>query len=254
MEIFKLPWEEVEPKLLANWGSQDGKFQAEHVAIVGPTGSGKSYFMTYLLKQRATLRGSHVVVVATKPTDNTLLKMGWPVINKWPPNYNQSQVIFWPKAGSLKESLQNQRTQILDMLDELWHKDSNIIVAFDEIAYIEDELKLSTPIKRYWREARALGISVVATTQRPVNVGRTMWSESSWTFAFKPKDEDDAKRVGQELGSGKIFIPLLMKLQRNEFIIKQRDEDDIVITKLNSPSKTTSSVEDPTTKPQNPAK
>jgi hypothetical protein len=234
-------WNELGPEFLKTWGNANGKFMPEHLAILGPTGSGKSFFMTQVLQQRATLRGSHVVILATKPADGTLTKLGWPIINKWPPKYDQSQVIFWPKAGNLNESLDKQREAVLGMLNELWHANSNIILSFDEIAYIEEDLKLKTQITRYWREARALGITIVATTQRPRFVSRYMWSESSWTVAFRPKDEEDAEQVATVLGNRKYFKPVLMEqLQKNEFIILNRDERQAYISKI-IPVKTTSS-------------
>ena len=254
MEIERVSWNEIGPEFLKRWGMPKGKFEAEHLAILGPTGSGKSFFMTHVLKERARLRGSHIVIIATKPADKTMTNLGWPISQKWPPNYDQPQVIFWPKAGSIKQSLERQRLAILDMLDELWKPNANIIVSFDEISYIEDELKLSTQIRRYWRESRALGISLVATTQRPFRVGRTMWSEASWKVAFRPTDEEDGKRVAQVLGSQKLYFETLMNdLQRNEFIIIHRDSRQAYISKIPN-LKSTSSGSTPGTKPSNTPK
>lgn len=241
MKIDRVSWNELGPEFLNTWGMPKGKFMPEHLAILGPTGSGKSFFMTNILKERAERRGSHVVILATKPADGTLTKMGWPIINKWPPKYDQSQVIYWPKAGKLNASLDGQKESVLDMMDELWHENSNIIVAFDEIAYVEDELKLKTQITRYWREARSLGITIVATTQRPRYVSRYMWSESSWTVAFKPKDEEDAEQVATVLGNRRFYKSFLMdELEPQEFVIINRDSRQAYISKI-TPFKSTSS-------------
>lgn len=241
LSVEKVSWNELGPEFLKTWGNAGGKFMPEHLAILGPTGSGKSFFMTEILKQRASLRGSHVCILATKPADGTLAKLGWPIINKWPPKYDQSQVIYWPKAGNLNESIDKQRESVLHMMNSLWHENSNIILAFDEIAYIEEDLKLKQQITRYWREARALGITIVAATQRPRFVSRYMWSESSWTVAFRPKDEEDAEQVATVLGNRKYFKPILMsELEKNEFLIINRDEREAYISKINR-TKTTSS-------------
>ena len=241
MEIERVNWDEFGPELIRTWGMPKGKFTPEHMAILGPTGSGKSFFMTEVLKMRSTMKGSHTVILATKPADKTLTDMKWPIINKWPPKYDQSQVIFWPKAGKLNESLDAQRQSTLDMLNELWHKDSNTVLSFDEIAYVEDDLKLKQQMTRYWREARALGITICATTQRPRFVSRYMWSESSWTVAFRPKDEEDAEQVATVLGNRRYFKDLLMsELKKNEFLIINRDERTAYLTKINKKISTSS--------------
>lgn len=233
-EIVRVDWDEIGPEFLRSWGRPRGKFQPEHVAILGPTGSGKSYFMTHMLNDRANMRGSHVVIVATKPADKTMKQLGWQITQKWPVNYDQTKVIYWPKAGSIRDSIEKQRLAILDLLDELWKPDANIIVAFDEISYVEEDLKLAQPIRRYWREARALGITVVATTQRPFRVNRTMWSEATWRVAFRPSDEDDAKRVAEVLGSKtEFFEPLMNDLNENEFMLVNRGSKTAYISKMN---------------------
>ena len=233
-EIVRVDWKEIGPQFLKEWGRPNGKFQPEHVAILGPTGSGKSFLMTHMLNDRANMKGSHTVIVATKPADKTMTKLGWHISQKWPVNYDQTKVIFWPKAGSIRESIEKQRMEILDFLDKNWKPDANIVIAFDEISYIEEDLKLAQPIRRYWREARALGITVVATTQRPFRVNRTMWSEATWRFAFRPSDEDDAKRVAEVLGSRRDYMDTLMnELQDNEFLLIKRGAKVGYITKVN---------------------
>lgn len=242
LNIERVSWDELGPEFIANWGMPDGKFMPEHLALLGPTGSGKSFFMTHVLKERATARESHIVILATKPADGTLTKMNWPIINKWPPKYDQPQVIYWPKAPGLdKENLLKQREGITKMLNELWRPNANIVLAFDEISYVEDDLQIKTPIVRYWREARALGITMVAGTQRPRFVSRYMWSESTYTIAFRPKDEEDALQVGTVLGNRRFFKDFLMdELEKNEFIIRHRDSRDIFISKIEGTSSTSS--------------
>lgn len=257
MEIERVNWDEFGPELVRTWGMSKGKFTPEHMAIVGPTGSGKSFFAVEMLKMRASMKGSHTVILATKPADKTMTDTKWPIINKWPPKYDQSQVIFWPKSPKLNEPLTEQRNSTLEMMNELWHKDSNTVLSFDEIAYVEEELGLKKQVTRYWREARALGITIVATTQRPRFVSRYMWSESSWTVAFRPKDEEDAEQVATVLGNRRYFKDLLMsELNKNEFLIINRDERTAYITKINKKI-STSSKTDPSennAKPNNSGK
>lgn len=232
-QVERVPWSQIEEEFIAAWGTPNGKLEPEHLSIVGPTGSGKSMFQSYVLKKRAELRGSYVVIIATKPADGTLKKMGWPIVNKWPPPWGKhEQVIYWPKIGKPTEGYKPMQVGIAQMLNDLWVPESNRIVAFDEIAFVEKELRLEPIINRYWREARALGITIVAGTQRPRNVSRYMWSEPSWAVAFRPDDEDEARRVAEFLGSRRVYLPVLMGLNRHEFLLVRRREREALISKL----------------------
>lgn len=233
----RVPWAELQPEFLRSWGRPRGKAQPEHVSIYGPTGSGKSYLEKTLLMARANARGSHVVVIATKPADETLRGTGWPIVKSWPPGYGKDQVIFWARARGLERGgLAEQRRQVAGLLDQLWTPDANRIVAFDELAYLEQDLQLKQQITRFYREGRALGLTLVATTQRPSGVSRYMHSEASWTFAFGPKDEDDRDRVAQVLGR-KGFRDVLDDLDRSrrEFLMIREVTREVYITHIPAP-------------------
>lgn len=229
-----IPWSELEPEFLEQWGRPNGRIEAEHIAVVGPTRSGKSYFTCYVVKKRAELRGSHVMVIATKPADKTIKDLGWPIIRKWPPEYGKHErFVLWPQAPrNAREARMVQAQTIYEALDAIWTEGSNTIVSFDEIAYVEQELGLKVLIERYYREGSALGISVLATTQRPRNVTRYMWSESAWIVAFRPDDEDEAKRVAEIIGGRKQYTESLMSLRRHQFILINRREHQAYISKL----------------------
>jgi hypothetical protein len=216
-------WADLEPEFLARWGIKaDGKVEPEHLEILGPTGSGKTHFQNHILKRRVATRKSHVVLVATKPVDRTLKMLGWPTIKKWPPGYNQRQVIYAAKATGLSaQGRADQREKVSALLDALWVPDSNRVLVVDEIAYLQHELGLGTHLTTLYREGRSLGLTMVANTQRPQGITRFMHSESAWKVAFQPKDQDDADRVAQVLGDKKYYRQILMDLDRDnhEFII-----------------------------------
>jgi len=180
------------------------------------------------------MRGSHAVIIATKPADTTLRKMQWPIIRKYPPEWKDREAyILWPQSTrNAAESLYLQRQTIGQCLTDIWVEGSNTIVVFDEIAYVEQELGLKVLINRYWREARSLGITVVATTQRPRNVTRYMWSEPTWIVAFRPDDEDEAKRVAEIIGGRRLYTEALLSLEEFEFIIIKRRSKEAYISKL----------------------
>lgn len=233
--VDRIPWRELEPEILDQWGWPSGRWQPEHMAVLGPTGSGKSHFASYLLDQRVKRSGAHAIIVATKPADSTVYRMvkkGWTLRRTWPPEYGQNQVIFWPTSGKPSDGTARQRRAIFTMLDELWKPDANVIVQFDEIAYIESELRLQPLITKYWRESRALGITMMAMTQRPRFVSRYMLSEPAWSVAFGSSDEDDAGRVAEVIGGRKHYKPVLMNLEPREFLIVRRRTREAYISRL----------------------
>lgn len=254
----RVSWDELGPDFFLTWGFPHGKWMPEHLAMYGPTGAGKSYFEKTILMERARLRGSHIVLIATKPADRTISSMGWPVVTKWPPSKGWSdrrkteQVIFWAKGGLRKSEQERQKVMIEDLLDKLWVPNSNIIVVFDEVAYVEQELGLSTHVQTYFREGRTLGITVVASTQRPANVTRFMHSESTWSVFFSPKDEDDAERMAQVAGNKQYYVRVLRELRRDqyEFLLVHNLTNEAYITSITTASvgKVAGVAKEPTTR------
>lgn len=230
-----ISWRELGPAFVGEWGWPEGKWSAEHLAILGPTGSGKSLFMMTAIDERCRASGAHAVVLATKPADGTMMsftRKGWKLRRKWPPEYGETRVIYWPPGASITAGNAKQRQAVYEFLVSIWKPDANIIMAFDEIAYVEIDLKLRRIVEQYWREARTLGCTICATTQRPRNVSRQMHSAPSWSVAFRPDDEDDAKRVAEIMGSRREFTPVLMGLERYSFLMVHRRTRQAYISRI----------------------
>jgi hypothetical protein len=192
------------------------------VSVYGPSGSGKTYLITYLLTMRARLRGTHAVVVATKKADKTLTEAGWPIIDDWPPDYGQNQVIWWARGGLSNEQKAEQRAKMQHIMATLWQPEANKLIAWDELPYVCGDLGLDRPVATFYREGRANGIGNLAAMQRPAGVTRYVHSEAGWTFSFKPKDQDDRDRVAEVFGNRKYYRDVLEGLDREayEFVVK----------------------------------
>lgn len=237
-DVQRVPWVDLAPDFMRNWGRPGGRFEPEHLTVYGKSGGGKTYFVAQVLKLRAEVRGSHVVVVATKKSDSTLSGWGWPVINTWPPGYGEDQVIYWARAkGISAEHRVPQRAKVKALMDQLWVKGSNIIVYWDELTFVEKDLRLGTELATYYREGRSNGITNVASMQRPSGVTRLAHSEAGWTVCFPPKDQDDRKRVAEVLGDRARFMLVLNDLNRNkhEFLIRHDRSGESYISHLPAP-------------------
>lgn len=205
--------------------------------MYGPSGSGKTFFVTTILTERANLRGSHAVVIATKRADRTLTSAGWPVIDRWPPDYGENQVIYWTRGGLSDEQTAEQRERVARLADTLWVPDSNIMVGWDELPYVCGDLRLNRLVGTYYREGRGNGITNVAALQRPSDgVNRNVHSNTHWTVAFQPADEDDGKRVAELYGNRRYYLGVLMELDRehHEFLIKHHATGQVYRSSLPS--------------------
>lgn len=237
----------VGPEFITSWGYPDGKFWPEHVEILGPTGSGKTYFDATILSERIRARGSRCVFVATKPADETILSMGWPIGETWQEVEKNPQLIYWPRTRKIgDEREQYLHDKLADLLTRLWRPGSNTIIAFDEIATVEDLGKgpngkgtdLRKLIRMYWREARSMGITIIGMKQRPQGTARDMHSETTWVAAFSPKDEDDAKRYAEVLGGRRRWLGVLMHgidRDKHEFVLSNSRTRMAVITWIDVP-------------------
>jgi hypothetical protein len=226
----RVPWSILGPEFISVWGRPGGKVQPEHMEITGQTGSGKSYAEATLLQQRAQYRGSSEILIATKEDDDTIPLLGWPIVDNWKDLQRYRQAIFWPQTdlqGDERERFHEEA--IYELLTRMWHKDANTVIAFDEIGYVESlpgprgrGKRLQKLIRQYWREARTLGITLIAMKQRPVGVVRDQHSESRWKIVFPPADRGDLERFAELLGAPRDWAPVLDDLdqEEHEFVLR----------------------------------
>lgn len=235
-QIERAPWSALGPDFVRIWGYADPSDpQPEDVEIVGMKGSGKTHFMLTIIQERAIVRDTAEVLIVTKQHDDIFGRLDWPVVHdaREARNFRKHrQVIFWPRTSKLgAERRAYQEAQVREFLERSWVRIGRdrgghtlqSVIAMDEVAYIES---LSPEVRElvgmYWREARSMGINLVAMKQRPQGVQRDMHSETPWTVAFVPKDEADKERFAELFGPRKIWMPVFdqMDPDRHEFLIR----------------------------------
>jgi hypothetical protein len=229
--VERHPWSELAQEFAETWGRADqGDPQPEHVEVIGINGSGKTLWVCKAVQERMIVRRTPVVFLQSKPADDTVMRLGWPVIT----DGNVQKVrrerwsIFWPQTNATGRARKlYQADKFRDLLNALWRPQSNIIVVYDDFGYIQelvtsDGEPLAPIVQMYLREGRSSGITNVMVKQRPQGARREMHSETQWTVAFAPKDEDDEERFAQLFGNRKQYQPVFatMDAEKHEFLIK----------------------------------
>jgi hypothetical protein len=176
------------------------------------------------------VRHTPTVILQSKPDDKTVIKLGWPIIVNGDVRKVQQErwSVFWPQTNAIgRDRKYYQADHFRNLLNSLWHKDANIIVVYDDFGYIEglttsDGEPLAPIVQMYLREGRSCGITNVLVKQRPQGSRREMHSETQWTVAFAPKDEDDSERFAQIFGDRKYYKEVFrtMDSDKREFLIK----------------------------------
>lgn len=239
--VERVPWSVLGPEFIAAWGRPRGVNQPEHLEILGPTGSGKSFFLVQILLERVRRRATSVVFIATKQADPTVRAMGWPIVSDWRGVNKYDQVVYWPrsrKLGAARKAYQVAKIQ--DLLDRLWVPESNTLVVFDEVAYVESLSRdLRETVQTYEREGRSHGIGLVLGKQRVQGVQRDMHSETDWKIAFKMNDGNDNERLAELFGPKKEWLPVIESLDRenHEFLIQHKLTGTAYISWVDQPVK-----------------
>jgi nucleoside-triphosphatase THEP1 len=235
----RVPWSELGPDFIGIWGRADeSNPQPEHLEIVGPTGSGKTHLMLTMLQDRYRARKTGAILVVTKADDAVFGKLGWPVVSK-ADEIRDTNVVFWPrtkKTGTERRAFHDRA--VSSLLNRLWQPGANTIVAFDEVGYIESlSGEMRALVQMYWREARSVGITVVAMKQRPQGALRDMHSETYWTAAFAPKDRSDAERFAELFGHRRDWLPVFDSLDPDlhEFILRHSRSREAYISWVDTP-------------------
>ena len=230
------------PDVLAYFAAEHK--QGEHVSFEGPTGSGKTTLALELLiargeRRAADRRPTRVAILETKRRDrslNALQGLGWKRITRvdeWPPPYGEEHAIVWPAAGRASAKKNPQKPLFVEVLDEV-EESGNQILYLDEVADFTDSERdggfgLGGTLSIYWRRSRSNGVSLFASTQRPVAVPRLMWDSSSWMFLFRPEDLDDLKRIAEISGHRELVLDVVPQLEQHEFLMIRRRPVRLVI-------------------------
>lgn len=230
-EIEVASWRQVAPDFIEAWG------QGQHLVLLGKTGRGKTTFAVDALNRRHDQRDASVISFVTKKRDETssvLLEQGWTKLVDWPPTYAQrkrGRMIFWPPYTKASSYPGDVRSTFREALDEIMDE-GNWTLYLDEASYMVESLKLRTSLDEFFTQSRSNGITLVAGSQRPVWVSRSMVSQHAWVCAFRIGDMEDARRAGEVMGDRDRYTPVLTSLGPHQFLLVDTIGDNAVISEV----------------------
>ena len=210
-EYDPVPWPKLFAQIKREWK------QGEHIAIIGPTGVGKTTLISRIIDAR-----KYVVVFVTKVHDNTIRNdfKGFERIEQWPPKAYQNKVLLWPdvKGKTIRETLVHQRRIFQDAMDRIF-VDKGWTCVFDEQLYICEDLKLEPENKMFQHQGRSSNLSCINSTQRPSGVPLVTYSGSTHYFIWNNQIYTDLKRLSEIGGiNPRMLEQHLSTLTKYEFL------------------------------------
>ena len=185
----------------------------EHLFLCGVTGCGKTTLVRYLLSRlRISDANTSIIIVDPKfewtgiKPDRTIKKLR--DLSRVKPDRDRTLLV---QLGP-EESEQEHYDQLAKWIFERGRKakGSRQRVYFDELNLVMQG-SAPTPRMRYllalYRQGRALGIGVMAGSQRPSGVPRVAQSESRQRYKFRLSMRDDQARMAEYMGPAVLEPP-----------------------------------------------
>jgi hypothetical protein len=146
--------------------------------------------------RRLLPRRKYVTVLATKPADPSLSSLtadGFTTLRAWPPGYGVHRILLWPHIDK-RELKMAQREQFVYALNSMYEQGGWCIYS-DETFYLTRSLGLATIFQDLWTQGRSIGLSLVASMQRPSHVPLLAYTEATHLFFFRFTDLRDIKKI-----------------------------------------------------------
>lgn len=197
--------------------------QGQHLAMVGPTDSGKTTLALRLLPLQP-----YVTAFATKPADDTmdlLAGTGYKIFKRWPQSWPWNSVkryprrIIWPPINSMDKATQDRQKERFTEAMGAIYGEGGWCLYLDELYTISEQLGMKSEVKFFLTQARSLKISLAVGTQRPFWVPLEVYDQSQHLFFFRDNDERNLSRIGGiSWRSADLIRKIIANLDPHEFL------------------------------------
>jgi energy-coupling factor transporter ATP-binding protein EcfA2 len=178
--------------------------QGQHVAIVGPTGCGKTTVAVGITSLR-----KWVIALDPKGGDKTLKKSGYTPVADWPlpkPIRNDiadgksARLVMGFKPRTMPE-IDKLKALLRDTMEGIWI-DGGWTVQADEAQILADRkmMNLGSHMEKMLVAARDKNISMVSLFQAPAWVPTATTRQATFIFIFPTRDVDVIKSLAAKIG------------------------------------------------------
>jgi len=210
--------------------------QGEHLTTIGPTGSGKTVLNRALLAQ-----WRYVVILGVKNRDPELYgpfqAQGYELVRHFNPDVpvgaEQQRLLFVPQtsehgAAGRKKKATAFRTALNDIYDA-----GDWTVYADDVQYLADQLRLGTELEELWMLGRSEGVTLVASSQEPVDIPVMAYGMATHLFLYGNPDLRRAQRMAELTGMNReIAVETILALPEHEFLYINRKTRRMVRSKV----------------------
>lgn len=211
----------------------------EHIALVAPTGEGKTTFMGGIARTRRFVLGLDI-----KGGDKTLSSLGWPRISDWPlPRELEQQKqegkitrLLVGGTGRDAASRVHRRALLRRVLEAVMEEGGWTVLCPDLKALSHPKFGGAVDqIEELLILARDAGVSVVTDWQRPAGVPREAGDQARFLGVAYTRDEDVVRRLAEMMGRSAAemrgAISALGDLPYGWLVVSRRPRDPIILTR-----------------------
>jgi energy-coupling factor transporter ATP-binding protein EcfA2 len=230
-QVIAVPWETFEEWFKAAWEP------GEHIALIGPTGEGKSTFAVGILKNR-----KYVLALDPKGEDETLAASGFQRITSWPISNKMRDSIAEGKpcrlicGGSVRSDEDEQR--LIKLMHEVLagvRGEGRWTLYADEFQLLADRRMygLDKAVEKLLIAARSKGTSVVTSFQAAAWVPKAATRQATFCVLWPTRDRQMIKAVAEAMGrtSHEITAAVDELPSYHVLVIPKRPRAPMVITK-----------------------
>ena len=170
----------------------------QHYVLTGKTGSGKSFYGSWLL-HRYYMANWHIVYIDIEAKVETFAKPGEVGILRKPHLYKE-QIRRSSRVTYYVPSLPGWSDAKLEQIYEQALQQPYTIIYHDEIIGIATESQFPNGLVRLYSQGRKKHVLGIICTQRSVCIPKICLSQAGIVAAFYMSDEDDKKKIAKRIG------------------------------------------------------